>query len=295
LREQRRLLVHGEPAHGNLGAELRGRADGFRAGDDAGQRRRVHAERVAGLRRPGHRVEVEEQPSRGRRRIGRVRAAQPVQQPRVGRRRHALGRDLLAQPCDLGGREVRIELEAGDGREPLVPAARGEAFTQVGRPPVLPDECRRERAARRALPRKDRLTLVRERDRVDAGSRRRVREGAPSRIHHGVPKLFRVLLHATAGEGGGVHRHLGGAEHLAAVAHDQRLGGGGALVDGEDGRHVRPGSARRRGRTPDHVRRRPGSTRRTPRPRPCGPAPPTRTAGRRRRASARPGSRSRRS
>ena len=63
---------------------------------------------------PGAGLEIEQQRTPGGGDVGGERAAQPVQHPHVGGRDRRAVTDLLAQPHDLGGDEVGIELQPGD-------------------------------------------------------------------------------------------------------------------------------------------------------------------------------------
>ena len=237
----------------------------------------VDAERVARLVGPGGGVEVEEEPPRRGGGVGHERAAQPVQDPGVGRRGDAVGRDVLAQPGDLGCGEVRVELEPGDLGEPGVPSVARESLADDGRTPVLPAERGRQRGAGGAVPAEHGLALVGQRDRVDDGALRSREQRQRAGVDDRAPQLLGILFDAAAVERDRVHGHLAHAKHPTIVADDEGLGRGRPLVEGEDDSHgiavigpapIRPGSGRRPGRRPGRARRRRGSTRRTPRPRP---------------------------
>ena len=196
---------------------------------------RVDVEMCGRCCRPRHGVEIEQQRARRRRGIGDVDAAQPVQQPGVGGRAHAVARHSLAQPAHLGRSEIGVERQAGERLQRLL--MRPQCVAHGERAAVLPGDGDRQRAARGAVPRQHGLALVGE---AQGGDRRAgACDRLPAGFEHRLPELLGILLDAAVGSDVRMHRHLGFAQHGARGRHHQRLGGRGSLVDGE---HVHGGA-----------------------------------------------------
>ena len=86
-----------------------------------------------GLLGPRHAVEVEQQRTRRGGGVGDEGAAEPMEQPRVGGRRHAIPGDVLAQPGDLRRDEVRVELQAGERGQRVGACAASRSHTVAAR------------------------------------------------------------------------------------------------------------------------------------------------------------------
>jgi hypothetical protein len=136
---------------------------------------------------------------------------------------------VAADPGHLGRGEVRIEGQPG--QLPQLLRVIGEFRADRLGAPVLPDQRVGERAAGGRVPGEDGLALVgeAERDDVLAG----LGERAPAGLDHRVVQLARVRLDQAAGEMTRADLGEAGAEDTAFGADDERLGAGGALVDGE--------------------------------------------------------------
>jgi hypothetical protein len=250
LGEQRRLLVDGQPGHRHrVAPERGGLPDRLGAADHGRQLLGGDPERPAGLLGPLDPVEVQQQGPRGGGRVGHERAGQPVQQPGVGGGRHPVGGEVLAQPGELGRGEVRVERQPGERPQPVGPV--GEPFAHARRPPVLPGQRRRQRPAGGPIPGQHGLALVGEADGGDplAGGGQR----PATRLHHRPVQLLRVLLHPTAGRRGRVDSDLGLGEGATFGGDDQRLGGGGPLVDREQVHAPPVGAVRGCSRRPFHA------------------------------------------
>src|SRR5437773_639409 len=247
LAKQRRLLVTGHAADRQLRSEMLG--DGApevaarfpnireRLGGDAEQFEEIaipHAPADVVEHRPG-RIGV----------IGGEGLAirEPINQPGVDRAKHhvavlrtlAQSLHVLEQPLDLRCREVRIEHEAGARLHQRALLLLLELRTTRRGAAILPHDGAMDRPAGGALPRANRLALIR-----DADSRGR-HLGLGDRLARGVdgdaqdllgvvldfPRRWKVLgeLPITA------------AEHAAVGAEDERSRAGGALIECEDSGH----------------------------------------------------------
>ena len=140
-------------------------------------------------------------------------------------------RDTIAQPHDLGGHEVGVELEPGQLAEsrPVL----GQTAADVSRSAVLPHDRRSVGFAGRSIPRHDRLTLVGQTDGGQPG-RPSVGEGAAAGVDHAVPHRRGIQLDAAVGGRDHLDRRLGRGQHGVAVD-DHRLRRRRALIDREDG------------------------------------------------------------
>ncbi len=99
---------------------------------------------------------------------GQVPEQQAIDGPRgqLASLRAAAGAgDMVEQPGDLGGREVRVEDQAGAFGDPGTAVA--VFFAERGGPAVLPDQGWADRSACLAVPDHSRLTLVGQPDRGD--------------------------------------------------------------------------------------------------------------------------------
>jgi hypothetical protein len=90
----------------------------------------------------------------------------------------ARARHVVEQPLELGARESRVDDEPGLARDQLGLALRTQIVAERRGAPVLPNDRRRHRAARGALPQHRGLALVRDADgrdiaRLDDGARQR--------------------------------------------------------------------------------------------------------------------------
>ena len=124
-------------------------------------------------------VDVEQHRARGVGGIGRVHRARcqtPEQKAIDGAegdlaapRRRASVRHGVEQEGDLAGREIGIDDEAGLGLHGAGVAADGQALAQRGGAAILPDDRRRDRPPRGALPQDGRLALIGDADAGDVG------------------------------------------------------------------------------------------------------------------------------
>ena len=172
LADERRLLVArdagdrqavGEVVEAAASGRTRRRSGGFRAIIAAGtskksqrssaqsQRAEVHQQGAGGV---GHVGDVP-------RAAGQVPDQEAVDGP--GGQLAGLGPlpgagDVVEQPGDLGGREVRVEHQAGPLGDPG--AAVAVPLAEVGRPAVLPDDRRADRLAGLPVPDDRRLALI---------------------------------------------------------------------------------------------------------------------------------------
>ena len=153
-----------------------------------------------------------------------------MQEPGVARCHHALPGHVAAQPGHLRCREVRVERKPGGARQGIGRA--GHVVTDRRGPAVLPGDGGAQGAARLAIPGQDRLALIGEADGRDALPR--PGDGLPSGLADRFPQLLGVLFDAAARNRLRRHGGLDGGHHVAVLAEDHRLGGGGPLVDGED-------------------------------------------------------------
>ena len=255
LSEERRLLVSGDPCHGQLDAEvLGGRGpEVARTRMDRRQQPGGHAEQVD---RPGIPVAIVQVVKLGTRRVGRVRdvggsVGEASHQPavdRADREFSGLGPAPqpgvgLQQPADLRSREVRIQDEPGPASNLVLVAGFPEGPAQGRGPPVLPDDRAVHGFERRPVPEDHRLALVGDAHGPDVGlpgpGERLARHPARD-----LPDLQRVVFDpARLGE---VLRELGvRPPQNAPVLTDHETGGAGrALVDCENGGcgHVAMGS-----------------------------------------------------
>ena len=143
--------------------------------------------------------------------------------------------DVAPQPGHLRRREVRIEREPGRARQVI--GLAGHVGTDRRGPAVLPGDGRAQGAARAAIPGQDGLALIGEPDGRDACAR--PGDGLPSGLADRFPQLLGVLFDAAARNRLRRHGGLDGGHDLAVLAEDDRLGGRGPLVDGEDPHRAR--------------------------------------------------------
>src|SRR5262249_50993655 len=164
LGKERGLLIDRQSRHGQVAAERGGLTDLLVAVDDLRQGRRVDLEQGTCLVGPARRLEIEQQASRGRRRIRDERSGEALRCPRVDHRDDAPTAPPAAKPGHLRSGEVRVERQAryrGESIRVSLELARDD-----GGAPVLPAQRGPERFPGVAVPPKNRFPLVAETDRL---------------------------------------------------------------------------------------------------------------------------------
>jgi hypothetical protein len=170
------LLVARHAGDRNGAPEMLGQrfAQHTRAVNDLRQRTSRHAEQGEQGLVPAAPAYVHQRGARGIGRVGHVEAAGQLEDEPAFHRadaqilaRLAQRRPVLQRPGDLGRAEIGIEEEPGLLLQPRLLARFAEPRATVGRAPVLPDDGRREGAARPPAPEADRLALVGDPDRRD--------------------------------------------------------------------------------------------------------------------------------
>ena len=146
---------------------------------------------------------------------------------------HARIGDVVEQPGELGGGEVRIELKPGARTHVLGPARGAQALALGGGAAVLPDDRRGKRATACALPQHGGLALVGDADRRHlARGHAGVGERLAGAIELGAQDVLGVVLDAV-GRGEVLReRLLGEAAYAPAGVEHDRARAGGALVEG---------------------------------------------------------------
>jgi hypothetical protein len=159
----------------------------------------------------------------------------------------AQARNRFQQVHDLGRGEIRIEDQAGPPPHDVLEAAGLEPRTDRRRHAALPDDRRRHRAARRAIPEDRRLPLVGD---ADGGhllrTESRLRQHAAAAGDLRPPDVLRVVLHDAevggrlpVGPGGGERPRvlrkllLGDGQRHAPTVEEDRPTGGRPLVERE--------------------------------------------------------------
>ncbi len=190
-------------------------------------------------------MDVEQQAAAGIGGVARMHLAtgQPPQQEafdgaggeRALLRRAPAAGHVIEDPGDLGAGEIRIEDQAGLGRDRLLVPGAPQFITALGGAAILPDDGIVDRLAGGAIPHHRGLALVGD---ADAGQRRGAELGAGQRraadLDRRRPDLLGIVLDPTR-LGKDLrqlflcrcHRPARGIEHDGPRA-------GGALVDGED-------------------------------------------------------------
>ena len=144
-------------------------------------------------------------------------------------------RQVVQQPGQFGGREIRIEQQAGLLPDQLLDASLPQAAALINRPAILPDDGRVKGFAAGPVPQYRRLPLVGQADglnllRPQAGPA----QGLLADGHRVRPDDLGVLFHPAVGwiELGQLLLSLGQGPPLAVK--DDGPAGGGALVNGQD-------------------------------------------------------------
>ena len=250
LAEGRRLLVAADARDRDRSPEQRriGLSAHPAAGHHARQQGGRDAEALEQHRVPVHRVQVEEQRARGVAGVGHMQpaAAQVPHQPAVDGAEGelaALGAgarigDVVEQPGELGGREVRIELQTGAHAHVLGPARGAQALALGRGAAVLPDDRGGERTPAGTLPQHGGLALVGDADgRHLACGHPGVGERLAGAIELGAQDVLGVVLDAVGRREVLRERLLGEAAHTTAGVEHDRARAGGALVEGEQVGH----------------------------------------------------------
>ena len=103
--------------------------------------------------------------------------------------------NVVQYPANLGGREVRIEPQAGAGGDHVTVSRCFQGLTSGGGPAVLPDYCIADGATRGPVPDDGGFALVGD---ADAGDVRRVQPGTGQRLPRGFdrrgPNYLRIVL-----------------------------------------------------------------------------------------------------
>ncbi len=244
LPDGRRLLIPGDTQDRNRATEQIGRAEGSGAVADLRQQRHRNAEELAEIGVPTAAPDVHQQGARGIGRVGDVQlaAGQPPQQERVDRaereptrfRRGARALDMVEQPGELGGGEIRIEQQPRRRGDHLLVAGASQRRAGVDRAPILPNDRVVDWAAGLPIPDDRGLTLIGDADRCNVAG---IRAGHRQRIAHGRerrrPDLFWIVLHQ-AGRGIDLRDLLlrTGDRRQRSVEQD-RARRGRALIDGK--------------------------------------------------------------
>ncbi len=175
-------------------------------------------------------------------------AGQPPQQIAIDGAEHqlaALGAfaragDVIEDPCDFRAREIRIDDQAGLGRDHGLVAFALQPGADVGGAAVLPDDGAVHRLSGRAVPHDRGLALVGDADRGDifGGKTRLLQRLAADRNGRG-PDILRLMLDP-ARRRKMLRKFLlrRGCDGNVAAEHDGARGCG-ALIDGQHKGHWR--------------------------------------------------------
>jgi hypothetical protein len=143
--------------------------------------------------------------------------------------------DVVEQPGDLGGREIRIEQQAGLGRDGGLVARFLQPAAQVRRAAILPDYGAVNGLGGAPVPEQAGFALVGDADSGDIGcGQPSACEGLACRFHGRAPDVLRVVLDPA---GGGVmlgELALRQAQDGEVGAEHDGAAGGGSLVECQD-------------------------------------------------------------
>ena len=212
---------------------------------DRRQHRCRHTEQRAQLRVPAPVADVEQQRPRCIGRIGGVTlaAGQAPQQEAVDRAerqlaldgRRARAVDVIEQPGDFGGGEIRIEQQPGARGYQRLVALLSQGGAGVGGAPVLPDDGIVDRPAGCAIPHHGGFALVGDADRGDvARFRIRLRHGGTDRRDRRGPDFFRIVLDLSRTRIDLAEFLLRGRDRLERGVEHDRARRGRALIDCEE-------------------------------------------------------------
>ena len=245
LADQGRLLVTGHAQHRNAGAEQHAVGVTELGGtiEHLGQQAGRDLEQLEQLFVPLLGMDVEHQRARGVAGVGAVHLAigQTPQQEAVDgteAQLTALGpltsaRHVMQNPAQLGGGEIRIDQQAGLGRDLRLVALLLESGAIVGGTPILPDDSRMDRRTTDGIPHQGGFALVGD---ADGGNRLRLQaaagDGIAANLERGGPYLLTVVLDPAILREVLLELLLGTCNRQALGTEDDGAGAGGALVDG---------------------------------------------------------------
>ena len=193
-------------------------------------------------------VDVEDHRARRVRHVGHVgaTAGELPHQPRVDRpaeqlaRRGALlrPRDLIEDPADLRGGEVRVDDQPGALADLRRKAHPAQALADRLGDPALPHDGGVDRRSRRAFPYHRGLALIGDPDGRDvARGQARGGEGLAPDRDRGTEDLLGVVLDVARRGVGLRDLAVGAAPHACLVVEDDRGGAGRALIERQDRGH----------------------------------------------------------
>jgi hypothetical protein len=249
LAECRGLLVSEDSGNGHLpkqAVRFRHTVDLGRAAD-LRQHRGRHAERIQDVLAPGQGREVHEHRAAGVRHVRCVHstvdtAREVPEHPGVRRPEHQVARlgllaralDVLEDPDDLGAGEICGQRKPDVLLESLDSAVLREAFDDVLRAGVLPDDGVVHRLARVPVPDDRGLALIGDADRGDVVTGEVcLREGLADDLSGVAPDLSRVVFDPPGPGEDLLMLQLAGRDDRARLVEDDRPAARRALIDRE--------------------------------------------------------------
>ena len=239
------LLVAGDAEDTDRSAEQIGRSEIAGAIPQLRQQLLRNTEQFAQLRVPLPAIDVHQQRASGIGRIGCMHLAgsEPPEQKTVHgaegeparRCRRSCALDMIEQPGNLGGGEIRIEEEPGARSDRRLVSGLPQRRDGVGSPPILPDDGIGDRLAGRAVPDDAGLPLIGD---AEGSNILRFRPGLIHGGAHGFdrsgPDGFGIVLDPPGRRIDLRKFLLRACNRRQPEIEDNGAGGGSALINGDD-------------------------------------------------------------